>query len=426
MESMERFFVESFFPEAGLADPHALVEDKDIYVICGHDKSPETMDTWIMDKWIILKSNNLIDWSPVGEILPTDTYIGDQPNCWAGNLKKKDNKYYWFFSNRSDDTGVLVADHPEGPYIDVLGRPLIDRSLVTNTHPYDPVVYSENDDWFIIVGSGKYYIMNLADDLLSITSEPKFLEVLNDSGSHVAMGDKPSFFKRNDLYYLISGGQYSISKNLYGPYKYMGFFAPKSHEHNDFFIYNGKYYMTCEFPETSYFYRGVGIVEINFNPDGTIVDPKIHDMSKRSWKFDRSTRGYKPLTGTSLGWDGKNCMAGKIFATNATIESVIWPGGIQFRENPQIEIVLKNLTPATQLEFLIATVPMDAKAPLKNPVIDWADALAITLDIDPNSNEFKSYRAELNLPNSRLKRIRISPAKNADCGEFFIKEINIL
>ncbi len=63
---------------------------------------------------------------------------------------------------------------------------------------------------------------------------------------------------------------------------------------------------------------------------------------------------------------------------------------------------------------------------MQNPVIDWSDALAISLDIDPNSDEFKSYRANLNLPNSRLKRIRISPAKNADCGEFFIKEINIL
>ncbi|WP_305767343.1 family 43 glycosylhydrolase [Candidatus Epulonipiscium viviparus] len=423
---MDRLFIESFFPEEGLADPHALVEGDDIYVICGHDKSPDTMDTWIMDKWIILKSSNLMDWNKVGEILPTSTYIGDKPNCWAGNLKKKNNKYYWFFSDRSDSTGVAVADKPEGPYKDALGHPLIDSTIVSGTRPYDPVVYTEGNDWYIIVGSGKYYIMNLADDLLSITSEPRFLEMLNEKGEHVRMGDKPSLFQRNGLYYLISGGQYGISENLYGPYKYLGFFAPNSHEHNDFFIYHDKYYMTCEYPETSYFYRGVGIVEINFNDDGTIQDPRIHKMSERTWKFDRSTRGYHPISGTSLGWDGKNSIAGKITATDATIESVIWPAGIRFGEKPAIEIILKNLTDATQMELLVASVDNSVPAPLKNPDINWDEATSVILDITPNDDNFKSYIAKLDLATHRLKRIRIRPAKNTDSGQFFIQEINVL
>lgn len=424
----ERLFIESFFPESGLADPHALVEGDDIYVICGHDESPYTIDTWRMDKWIILKSNNLTDWEQVGEILPTDTYIGDEPNCWAGNLKKKNDKYYWFFSNKFHNIGVLVADKPEGPYIDVLGHPLVDKNNAIGTKPYDPVVYYEGDDWYIVFGAGKYMIATLADDLLSLEIEPKFLEMLDEKGNHVAMGDKPSLFKRNDLYYLISGGRYGISKNLFGPYKYQGYFAPNSNEHNDFFIYKDKDYMTCEFPETSFFYRGVGIVEIQFNEDGTIKDPKIHKLNERKWKFEHSTRGYHALSGTTLEWisDSKS-IKGVIHEKEATIESPIWPAGITFKENPEIELKLKNQTDATQLELIIATVDKNTPNRFKYTEIDWNEATSVIVDIAPNSNDFLSYIVKLEgLGNQQLKRFRIKPSKNADTGEFYISEINIL
>lgn len=88
-----------------------LVEDDKVYVIFGHDKSPDTTDTWVMDKWVVLESEDLINWKKVREILPTDTYIGDLPNCWAGNYAKKNSKYFWFFSNTHQNTGVVMADN---------------------------------------------------------------------------------------------------------------------------------------------------------------------------------------------------------------------------------------------------------------------------------------------------------------------------
>ena len=52
---------------------------------------------------------------------------------WAPAEVKKDDKYYFFFAANDIQNnqeyggiGVAVADKPEGPYTDLLGKPLIE------------------------------------------------------------------------------------------------------------------------------------------------------------------------------------------------------------------------------------------------------------------------------------------------------------
>ena len=125
-----------------------------LYVFCGHDKSWDTEDTWIMDRWEIWSTENLIDWKKESEIHPKDTYIGDLPNCFAGDITSRNGKYYWYFSNRSHSTGVMVSDTPTGPFKDALGKPLLPEGIIGKVHPYDPEIFVENGVYSIIFGAG--------------------------------------------------------------------------------------------------------------------------------------------------------------------------------------------------------------------------------------------------------------------------------
>ena len=84
----------NLFPEEGLTDPHVLVDNNRVYLFGGHDESWETEDTWRMDRWEIRSTNNLINQRKEGEILPIQTYIGDLPNCWAGDIVKVGFNYF--------------------------------------------------------------------------------------------------------------------------------------------------------------------------------------------------------------------------------------------------------------------------------------------------------------------------------------------
>lgn len=47
--------------------------------------------------------------------------------CWATETATKNGQYYFYFSNGNDDTGVMVADNPEGPYKDASGKPMLPK-----------------------------------------------------------------------------------------------------------------------------------------------------------------------------------------------------------------------------------------------------------------------------------------------------------
>src|SRR5574344_2323552 len=109
--------------EAGMSDPHMLVEGDVCYLFSGHDVGAGVSD-WIMPDWNIYRSTDLLSWDLVGTICPEDTYMGaGSTDCWAGDIVSRNGKYYWYFSDRKRSVGVMVASKPEGPYKDALGNP---------------------------------------------------------------------------------------------------------------------------------------------------------------------------------------------------------------------------------------------------------------------------------------------------------------
>ena len=232
--------------EPGMSDPHMLVVDDVCYVFTGHDVGFGISD-WVMPDWRIYKSVDMITWEHVGTISPEDNYMGaGNTSCWAGDIAERNGKYYWYFSNHHDNAGVMVADKPEGPYKDALGKPLVDS--------FDPTVFVDDDNTpYIIYGRTNYKIARLKESMIELDEEPKTI-VINKTTYFPEM-DKNSLHKYKDTYYLSCSGYYATSKNLYGPYETQGLVGKgweldTPYGHGDFFIWkNNWYHVWCHYKD---------------------------------------------------------------------------------------------------------------------------------------------------------------------------------
>ncbi len=407
----------------GLADPHAQVHNGRVYIFCGHDKSPKSEETWIMDRWRILSSDNLVDWTVEGDILPTDTYIGDQDHCWAGYITAKNDKFYWYFSNKNIDTGVLVADNITGPFVDVLKKPLLPQGFAP-TSCYDPCLYTDEDGVStIFFGAGKYYYVQLGDDMISTVGEPKLLPVYDKNGNHAPMGDKSTVFKHNDIFYLVSGDRYATADNLFGPYTLSA--TPfLGGGHNDVFEFNNRLYVCNEFHDTSIFYRGVRLLELDFDKDGRVIIPPDdkHDADQaRHWDFTKTNCNWFYSDFTDVDWQ-----QAIILPLNPAkiLRSPILPGIIMYKDST-LTVTLQNPTdqPVT-LDLLVTSCP---KVPAfwRDHDHDITDTHQITLSATPQSQTFSFNVTTKGEKGTPLKMLRLAAVTNKPSSNILVLGMEI-
>ena len=421
--------IDVIVPEHGMADPHAWVQNDTVFIIAGHDKSWDAKGSFPMDRWEIWSSADLINWNFHKSILPTQTYIGDQPNCWAGDICERDGKYYWFFSNRNIDTGVMVANKIDGNYKDLLGKPLLAEGIVP-VHAYDPEIYIEDDVYTICFGQGTYYMATLAKDMKSLKTEPTPILVLDEYDEKVYTDDKPTLFKRGDWYYLVYGNKYCMSQDLYGPYTFKGNFLDGGH--TSFFQWqNQQWYVLQENHDISAFYRGASLKPVFFNENGTVIipeDDRMYPGPGRNWKFENSTMGWKALSGTSIVLKEKGILSGNITNKEALIESAPWLY-TDTRVCNKISYTIKNNSSATEMAVAIFSRNEDVGFwTTGTEPVNWNKQDWITIPITSNNNAFTTYSIDLKTfkeVNKRLMQMAIKPALNSKNGTWEIQNITI-
>ena len=418
--------VDVIAPEHGMADPHAWVENDSVYVICGHDESWDGIGSFRMDRWEVWSTGDLANWKHHRNIYPKDTYIGDSPNCWAGDVCERDGKYYWFFSNRNINTGVVVADEITGEYKDLLGKPLLPKDIIPG-HPYDPEIFIENNVYTICFGAGTYYMATLAKDMKSLTTKPQKIIVQDEKGNSLKVEDKPTLFKRNDWYYLVYGSRYSMSRNLYGPYTFKGAFLDGGH--TSFFEWKDQLYVLQENHDISAFYRGASLKPVFFNKDETIIVPKYDKMYPapgRPFEFKNSTMGWKALNGTDLLFkNGK--IRGDISAKNATVQSAPWLF-TNTEECSHFTISIKNKSNAKQLKLALFSRDLEKGFWKETDPVKWEQQQWVSIPISSNDKEFKTYTIQLSQFNKlkeRLMQIAMQPVSDANNGTWEIEEMHI-
>ncbi|MFR9651819.1 MAG: family 43 glycosylhydrolase [Rikenellaceae bacterium] len=416
-------YVSSIAPDRGLADPHTVIVNDTLYTICGHDLSWDTTDACEMDRWEIWSTTNLTDWEYRGAILPEQNYMGDVDDCFAGDIVHKGDTFYWFFSNRVKDIGVMTAPHPTGPWVDALGKPLIPEKLAP-VKSYDPDVWEENGEYTIFWGAGRYYCATLSDDLLSLTSKPQKVAVM-DNGKEIGHGDKPHIFKRGEWYYLSWGDYYSMSKELKGPYEYKGEITNGGH--GTMFVWRGQEYYIQENHETNAFYRGVQLQPLYFNEDGTIKLPEYnfeYPLPERHYTFEHSTMGWSGKGGTTLSREGQR-IVGEVSEEGAIIASV------PHLHTPihlckDITIRVKNSSAAKGLKIALYTYDFDKGFTKLNPnVVDWSTQEWVSASINSGWQEITIPISQFKNCQKNLHQIAIQPIADVAEGEWEIDYIKL-
>ena len=111
-------------------DPAPFVHNDTVYLFTGHDE--DDAQYFKMKEWLLYSTTDMVNWTYRGTPLSTEQFKwakqGD--NAWAAQATERNGRWYWYIC--AEDTtrhlhgvSVAVADHPEGPYADPLGRPLI-------------------------------------------------------------------------------------------------------------------------------------------------------------------------------------------------------------------------------------------------------------------------------------------------------------
>ena len=288
-------------PNKGLNDPHIHIFNDTAYVYASHDKSADNKK-FIMEDWWIWSSPDLVNWTKRSVLNPKETYIGKGfESCWATDVGAKNGKYYWYFSESNQQTGVVVGDSPVGPWKEPLGKPLLTSDL-TPTDEYDMAIFEDNGAHYIIFGVWDYYIAKLNEDMISLAEKPRKIVINNPKGPYNLDGknkekptdDKPFVHKYKGKFYLSWGCFYAMADNVYGPYDYKdsvikkesfakGYEAPTwptgflQGRHGSFFQWHNQwYYAYCDMSQTgNRYFRDTFISYVHYKENGEMATIRV-------------------------------------------------------------------------------------------------------------------------------------------------------
>ena len=183
-------------------------------------------------------SKNLVQWKTHHKILDTAAVKWARRAMWAPAIVQKDKQYFLFFAandiqsnNEYGGIGVAVANKPEGPFKDYLGKPLIDK-FYNGAQPIDQFVFKDtNGQYYIIYGGWQHCnIAKLKNDFTGIVpfSDSTLFKEITPKG----YVEGPFMFMRNSKYYFMwsEGGwtgpdysvAYAIADTPFGPFERVG------------------------------------------------------------------------------------------------------------------------------------------------------------------------------------------------------------
>jgi beta-xylosidase len=184
-------------------------------------------------------SPDLVHWTKHADVLDMKAITWAKKALWAPALVEKDGKYYFFFAANDIQNdkeiggiGVAVADKPEGPFKDLIGKPLV-GAFHNGAQPIDQFVFHDDDGtYYMIYGGWKHAnIVKLKPDFTGVEpmADGTVFKEITPSPEYV---EGPLMFKRNGRYYFMwsEGGwggpnysvAYAIGDSPTGPFKNMG------------------------------------------------------------------------------------------------------------------------------------------------------------------------------------------------------------
>src|SRR5690606_23028245 len=149
-------------------------------------------------------------------------------DAYAGHVVERNGKYYRYISTNWSGIGVAVADRPEGPFHDALGRPLLTNDdCFDSSHSWacvDPAVFIDDDGQaWIFWGNRECYYAKLKENMVELDGPVARLKF-----DDFDFTEAPWIHKRQGKYYLSYATgfpekiAYSVADRIDGPYVYKG------------------------------------------------------------------------------------------------------------------------------------------------------------------------------------------------------------
>lgn len=213
--SIQNYTGNPLFP-GWYADPEAQIFEDKYWIY------PSVSDSYEKQTYFdCFSSPDLIHWTKHERILdfadiPWSTYRA----AWAPTVARKNGKYYMYFSAGDGapgaGIGVAVADQPEGPFKDILGKALVDRTVL-GAEGIDPAIFIDCDhyghdtdaeirgtgrknhktkNYLFWGGWGHCVVVELEDDMVTFRSP-----IVEITPPHYV--EAPWMLKRKGVYYLM-------------------------------------------------------------------------------------------------------------------------------------------------------------------------------------------------------------------------------
>ncbi len=263
------------------ADPSPMLHNDTVFLYTGHDED-DAMGFKMFD-WLLYTSTDMVNWTDHGPVasLKNFAWVPYDNGAWAAQCIERNGKFYMYCPVPNGiGIGVLVSDSPYGPFVDPIGKPLIQNS----NHDIDPTVLIDDDGQaYLYWGNPKLYYVKLNDDMISYSGE-----IMVDPTTPANYQEGPWVWKRNGMYYLAyastccpEGIGYAMSTKPFGAWEYKGMIIDASEltrgNHPGIVDYKGKSYVFGQSYDllkkiTPKFYerRSVDLDEMVYNEDGTI------------------------------------------------------------------------------------------------------------------------------------------------------------
>lgn len=259
-------------------------------------------------------STDLVHWQKHEHIVDTAAVKWANKAMWAPAIVQKDSLYYLFFSANDvhpgevGGIGVAVSSHPEGPFKDLLGKPLIGE-VKNGAQPIDQFVFRNADgEYYMIYGGwGHCNMVHLKNDftgLLPFANNEYYKEITPKD-----YVEGPLMFMRNNHYYLMwsEGGwtgpdykvAYAMADSLTGPFKRIGTVLQQDPKiatgagHHSLFHLPGTddwyiVYHRRPLGETDANHRVVCIDKMDFDKNGLIQPVRITQKGVKAKRIKKS------------------------------------------------------------------------------------------------------------------------------------------
>ncbi|WP_285680286.1 family 43 glycosylhydrolase [Actinoplanes sp. NBRC 103695] len=346
------------------ADPDVAIYNNRYYVFPTSSR-PYAEQTYLD----AFSSTDLVNWTKHPNVLTTANVTWARYAVWAPAPIARNGKYYLYFAANDIQSnaelggiGVAVADRPEGPYRDAIGRPLI-AQFVNGAQPIDQDVFIDDDGQAYIYygGWGHANVARLNSDMTSLGTFPDGSTYKEITPSGYVEG--PQMFKKNGKYYLMwsEGGwtgpnyavAYAIADSPTGPFtrldRILGQDAAvaRGAGHNSVLNIPGTdtwyiVYHRRPLSETDGNARQLAYDRMTFRPDGTIEPVKM--LVKDNFA-DGNALGWKTYGGTwsvsggqyrtTASYGGKSLLddnhTNAVYDLDVTVTSGAGDAGLVFR-----------------------------------------------------------------------------------------------